>query len=145
VYSGRNSQQLQSRRVRTCVTYQKIAMFKVTATKISDMACLKATFHPRSEMPYSDASDVGSVQDKTVGYEQVPAPLHVNTVFTQICLTPQRSPPLNWLKVIITTCQMHRYTTSNNEPASDTNSSYLINRESLCFWAYFSFVAPSLH
>jgi hypothetical protein len=43
-------------------------MFKVTATRTSNMAGLKVSFQPQSEMPYSDASGLGIAQDKTVAY-----------------------------------------------------------------------------
>ena len=51
VYSGRNTHQLESIRVRTCASYQQIALFKVAATRISNMAGLKkASFYPQSEI-----------------------------------------------------------------------------------------------
>lgn len=78
------------------VTYQKTAMFKVTATRTSNMANLKAPPTQR-EMPYSAEFGLGTVQDTTVGYNA--------RVYTQMCITPQRNSPLNWPKVIITTYQ----------------------------------------
>jgi hypothetical protein len=63
-------------------------MFKVTATRISNMAGLKASFYPQSEMPYSDASGLGNVHDGTVGYKASSRTLprehsiHTNTPYT---------------------------------------------------------------
>ena len=64
-------------------------MFKVTATRISNMADLKVSFYPQSEMPCSDASGLGTVQDKTLGYKgSSRTPPREHSIHTNMPYTP---------------------------------------------------------
>jgi hypothetical protein len=64
-------------------------MFKVTDTRISNMADIKALFHLQSEIPYSDASGLGTVQDKTVAYNASShTPPREHSTHTNVPYTP---------------------------------------------------------
>jgi len=64
-------------------------MFKVTATRISNMAGLKASFQPLSVTPYSGASGLGTVQDKTVAYNASSrTPSREHSIHTHVPYTP---------------------------------------------------------
>jgi hypothetical protein len=53
------------------------------------MAGLKASFHPQSKMLYSDASGLGTAQDKTVGYKASSrTPPREHSIHTNMPYTP---------------------------------------------------------